>query len=173
MLKREISMFITKKTPLILYSALSVTVISCGGGEQASTTESTVAPSTTPVVFTPPVVPITPDPITFTDLTSTPEFTFTSSTNIEVLLPTAPTGSINYFINICTDYVAQNGSVIINYNSCKLRTALSTSEQSFSLSLSNTESLLVAQVWAIEVSAKPLTLFWNIAESGNKWQIDI
>ena len=63
--------------------------------------------------------------------------------------------------------------VIINYDSCKLRTTLTSSEQTFTLSLSTVEVELIAQIWPIEEDAQPINVHWNIAEFGNSWQISI
>jgi hypothetical protein len=63
--------------------------------------------------------------------------------------------------------------VKINYDSCKLRKTLTTLEQAFTLSLSNAEMMLVAQIWPIENGAQPVTLYWNITESGHSWKITI
>ncbi len=141
-----------------------ITIASCGGGDEES--------SSTPVIETPP----TPVTISTSDLVSKPDFDLISSTDLEVTLPTSPSGSVNYFINICTDFTVgtssfENSSVDINYGSCKLRTMLNTKEQAFSLSLSTAESMVVAQIWPIEAGARPITRYWNIAESGNNWKI--
>lgn len=143
------------------------TIASCGGGEEQS--------SSTPVLETPPPPPVT---ITTSDLVSKADFDLLSSADLDITLPSAPSKSVNYFINICTDFSVNNSavnssSVNINYDSCKLRTTLITQEQVFSLSLSAAESMIVAQIWPIEAGAQPITLFWDITESGNIWKIAI
>jgi hypothetical protein len=118
---------------------------------------------------------ITPTPVEVnimtSDLVSTPEFDFISNTDLSVTLPSAPSSAVNYFINICTEFSAETGEIVINYDSCKLRTILKTEEQLFTLTLSTAESMLIAQIWPVEVNAEAITLFWNISESGNNWKI--
>jgi|GEM_PF-2014322 len=157
------------KKNIILNTILAITVTSCGGGDEQSTKASEVIAATPLVTAT----QVTPSPKATKDLVSKSDFDFISKADLEVIIPTSPTGSVNYFINICTDFTAENDTVAINYNSCKLRTTLGTKEQSFSLFLSSAETLLVAQIWPIEVGAKPVTLFWNIIETGKQWKIDI
>lgn len=162
-------MNIYPKKNITLNTILAITVTSCGGSGEQSTKASEVI-ATTPLVT---ATQVTPLPTATKDLVSKSDFDFISKADLEVIIPTSPTGSINYFINICTDFTTKNDTVEINYNSCKLRTTLGTKEQSFSLFLSSAETLLVAQVWSIEVGTKPVTVFWNIVESGKKWQIVI
>ena len=162
-------MNIHPKKSITLNTILAITLTSCGGGDEQSTKAAevvTVIPSVT-------AAQVTPLPAATKDLVSKSDFDFISKADLEVIIPTSPTGSVNYFINICTDFTTENDTVEINYNSCKLRTTLGTKEQSFSLFLSSAETLLVAQVWSIEVGTKPVTVFWNIVESGKKWQIVI
>lgn len=151
---------IIKKVIPNLIIALAIT--SCGGGDEEASPKETV-------VTAPPVEEI----ILTSDLVSTPDFNFISNADLGVTLPISPSTSVSYFINICTDFSVENNEVTINYDSCKLRTSLKTQAQPFSLFLSTAELKLVAQIWPIEAGAQPINIFWNIAESGNHWQIEI
>jgi len=147
----------------ILNIIIAITIAGCGGGEEEDSAVAATAK-----------VPVIAEPtITTSELVSDPDFNFTSSTDLDVTVPASPSTTVSYFINICTDFTHENNEVKINYDSCKLRKTLTTLEQAFTLSLSNAEMMLVAQIWPIENGAQPVTLYWNITESGHSWKITI
>ena len=162
---------------------LIITVITgCGQGEEDSPANETMA-NTLPIET---ITDETADDanddttenstqeiLTTSDLISEPGFDFISSTDLYLILPIAPSESISYFINICTDFSNENDEVKINYDSCKLRTLLTAQEQLFTLSLSTTESSLIAQIWPVVNDAQPINLYWNIDDSGDSWIIVI
>ncbi len=153
-------------TYLITLIMLTITITGCGSKEEKKTIKETVVTNSS--VNNP-----AKEAIKTSDLISTPDFNFISSTNLEVVLPASPSTTVSYFISICTDFSKENDEVIINYDSCKLRTTLTSSEQTFTLSLSTVEVELIAQIWPIEEDAQPINVHWNIAEFGNSWQISI
>ena len=156
-------------TLIILNITIGISMTGCGGGDEDSAVETPPAP-----VLIPEATPAVIEPtITTSELISEPDFDFISSTDLVVTIPASPSTTVSYFINICTDFYNENEKVKINYESCKLRTILSTLEQPFTLSLSNAELALVAQIWPIEEGAHAVTLYWNIDESGNNWKIAI
>ncbi|PKG80818.1 hypothetical protein CXF85_22185 [Colwellia sp. 75C3] len=160
-------------TLIILNITIGITLAGCGGGEEDSGPIETVESPPAPVLIPEATPEVTKPTITTSELISEPDFDFISSTELVVTLPASPSTTVSYFINICTDFYEENEKVKINYDSCKLRTILSTLEQPFTLSMSNAESALVAQIWPIEEAALPVTIYWNIAESGNRWKIAI
>jgi len=133
-----------------------------GGGEEDSPPQKAVE-----------VIQPTEELVTTGDLVSDIEFDFISSINLDVTLPASPSTSIGYFINICTDFSNVSNEIEINYDSCKLRTTLTTVTQQFTLSLSAAELLIIAQIWPIENGAQPINVYWDIAESGSSWKIAI
>jgi len=147
----------------ILNIIIGITIAGCGGGEEEESAVTVIAK--TQVVNEP--------TITTSELVSDPDFNFISNTDVDITVPVSPSTTVSYFINICTDFTKENDEVKINYDSCKLRTTLTTLEQEFTLSLSNAELMLVAQIWPIENGAQPVTLYWNITESGQSWKITI
>jgi hypothetical protein len=80
---------------------------------------------------------------------------------------------MNYFINVCSDFSDESGIQKINYDSCQLRTLLKAEEQEFSLSLSNAETVLLAQIWPIKADSQPITFYYNIQEDGESWHITL
>ncbi len=153
------------KNQLIVVLALASTLIACGG-EEVETVEQT-AKETVAVDNTP--API----ITTSDLISNEDFSFTSSASLYLRLPASPSDTVNYFVNICTNLPNKDGIAKINYTLCKLRAPLTANEQNFTLKLSTAESKLIAQIWPIKDGAEPITLYFNIEEMGNTWQIAI
>lgn len=148
---------------------IAITIAGCGGGseeKQESLPIETIETIPTPIIMT-------KGAGNTNELISNPDFNFSSNTNVNVTLPASPSTSISYFINICTNFTKENSKVIINYDSCKLRSTLSSKKQSFTISLSTAELVLVAQIWPIENGAQPITIYQNIAESGNSWKIVI
>jgi hypothetical protein len=107
------------------------------------------------------------------DLVSNTEFSFNSNANLQLKLPASPSSTMNYFINVCSDFSDENGIQKINYDSCQLRTLLKADEQEFSLSLSNAETVLIAQIWPIEADSQAITFFYNIQEDGESWHITL
>ncbi len=150
-------------TLTILSIIISITLMGCGEADDNAPKE--IVEGTTP----PPV--LTPETINTSELVSEPDFDFISNTDVHIIIPASPSTAVRYFINICTDFFKENDEMKINYKSCKLRTALTTLVQPFTLSLSNAEVMLVAQIWPIEEAAQPITFYWNITESGNHWEI--
>ncbi len=145
-----------------IITLIILTISGCGGEDETSPQKKAVeqVPTTEVIKKT-------------SDLISDPDFDFISSTVVDITLPVSPSTSISYFVNICTDFSADNNEVTINYNSCKLRTTLDTKEQKFTLTLSTTELLLIAQIWPIESGAQPINVYWNITDSGRSWKIEI
>jgi len=154
----------TYSITLVLLTSIT-SVLGCGGGEEDKSTSQQVA-KTTPQMDSPPEQTITTG-----DLISLPEFDLHSASELHIGLPASPSAITRYFINICTDFSNEDSVISINYDSCKLRTALTITEQQFTLSLSAAENLLIAQIWPIENDAQPVNIYWNIAESGNNWQL--
>lgn len=149
----------------LLITSFTVGLIGCGAEEEA---KEVVKEET---IITP-VKPSQPSKMT-SELVTTPEFTFTSGSELTVKIGPAPSGSTRYFINICTKFTQSDEQIDIDYKSCKLRTGLTTQSQQFTLALSSNELELVAQIWPIKNSAKPLDYFFNLSDSGNQWEITL
>lgn len=162
------------KIHLLLLILLTIITTGCGNEEEEkndTTKEAIIAE--TAVAETAVVETAVEEIVATNDLVSAPDFNFITSADLEVTLPPSPSSDINYFISICTDFLEENGEIIINYDSCKLRTSLTSIEQSFILALSTAELTLIAQVWPIQDGAQPINLYWNIEDSGNNWIIAI
>ena len=161
------------KTPIITVLLLTLTLFSCGDDDGTEVVQDTV--QETVQENPPPTSSSTPetntDVVATSELISTPDFNFISGTKLTVSLPVAPTATIDYFINICTDFTNEDNVITINYQSCKLRTAITAQTQEFTLSLSVVELQLIAQIWPMESDAQVINAYWNIAESGHNWQI--
>jgi hypothetical protein len=175
------------KNHLITLTLLNIVIVltstGCGGGGEEGSAPTPTVEITPPIeevaeevsteVSTDPSTDLTAETIATSELISEPGFDFISSADVIVTIPASPSTTTRYFINICTDFANVNEKVEINYESCKLRTTLTTLDQLFTLSLSNAELALVAQIWPIEEAALPVTIYWNITESGNRWRIAI
>jgi len=159
------------KAIVVLISIMSI--LGCGGEEESKTAEVAAPTETT----TPESVDNSVQETTITaDLISAPDFNLSSSNELQISLSASPSSTVNYFINICTDFAKQdssknNESIKINYASCKLRTKVALTEKQFTLSISPVEKELIAQIWPIENGAQPINFYWNIDDSGKDWQI--
>jgi len=157
-----------------LYTSIYLTVLSlligCGAGEEGESNgaPSNSAPSNTDNT---PIKVSVEEIITTGELVSDPNFNLSAGIELTVTLPSLPSTSTDYFINICTRFTNDNNVIQVNYQSCKLRTTLTAQTQQFTLSLSTSETQLVAQVWPIENGAQPVNVFWSILESGGNWQL--
>lgn len=161
------------KTYLITMLLLTLTLFGCGQDESAEGTDvvQETVPENPPPTISTTTDDTTTETVTTSELISTPDFDFMSSAKLTVTLPVSPTATIDYFINICTDFTNEVNVITINYQSCKLRTAITSQTQTFTLSLSVTELRLIAQVWPMESNAQVINAYWDIAESGRNWQI--
>ena len=157
------------KTHIITALLLTLTLFGCGDDDGTEIVQGTVQETPPPTSSTTPET--TTDIVATSELISTPDFNFISGTKLTVTLPVAPTATIDYFINICTDFTNEDNLITINYQSCKLRTAITSQTQEFTLSLSVVELQLIAQIWPMESDAKVMNAYWDIAESGHNWQI--
>ncbi len=164
----------THLTILVMLTS-AIFTIGCGEGEEEDAKQQEIVKTTPPTGSTSEDVTeeIIEETINTEDLISAPEFDLNSSSELQVSLPASPSATITYFINICTDFSKnENDDIEINYDSCKLRTTIALTEQSFSLSLSVAENKLIAQIWPMTNGAQPINIYWDIAESGNNWQIE-
>lgn len=157
------------KTHIITALLLTLTLFGCGDDDGTEIVQGTVQETPPPTSSTTPES--NTDIVATSELISTPDFNFISGTKLTVTLPVAPTATIDYFINICTDFTNEDNLITINYQSCKLRTAITSQTQEFTLSLSVVELQLIAQIWPMESDAKVMNAYWDIAESGHNWQI--
>lgn len=157
------------KTHIITALLLTLTLFGCGDDDGTEIVQGTVQETPPPTSSTTPET--NTDIVATSELISTPDFNFISGTKLTVTLPVAPTATIDYFINICTDFTNEDNLITINYQSCKLRTAITSQTQEFTLSLSVAELQLIAQIWPMESDAKVMNAYWDIAESGHNWQI--
>ena len=157
------------KTHIITALLLTLTLFGCGDDDGTEIVQGTVQETPPPTSSTTPET--NTDIVATSELISTPDFNFISGTKLTVTLPLAPTATIDYFINICTDFTNEDNLITINYQSCKLRTAITSQTQEFTLSLSVVELQLIAQIWPMESDAKVMNAYWDIAESGHNWQI--
>ncbi|REL28028.1 hypothetical protein DXX93_16625 [Thalassotalea euphylliae] len=114
---------------------------------------------------------------TTAELISTPEFEFTGTFELNVKVAPAPAGSVQYYVNICSDFEqleateAKPASWLVNYDSCLLRTFVTSQEQVFNLSLSESQSELIAQIWPMENGAIPVNMFWQKQSQASEWII--
>ncbi|NMP32091.1 hypothetical protein HII17_10975 [Thalassotalea sp. M1531] len=140
------------------------TLTACGGGSESTkepTISSTIAPQSSDI------------DITTGELISTPEFSFIGSFDLTINIAEAPEGSIQYYINICSEFTEENNEIIVNYDSCMLRTFLTSQPQSFELALSESQSTLVAQIWPMENNAVVIDVFWQKQGEVSVWNISI
>ena len=157
------------KPHIITAFLLTLTLFGCGDDDGTEIVQGTVQETPPPTSSTTPES--NTDIVATSELISTPDFNFISGTKLTVTLPVAPTATIDYFINICTDFTNEDNLITINYQSCKLRTAITSQTQEFTLSLRVVELQLIAQIWPMESDAKVMNAYWDIAESGHNWQI--
>lgn len=155
---------------LIIICLFSIGLLACGGGGGSSSEQPEPAPTdTTQVVQTD---TSTNEVKTTAELVSTPEFTFTGNFELTVVIGKQPEGSVQHYINICGDYQVSGEQYLINYDTCLLRTFMSADVQMFQLSLSESQTRLVAQVWPMENDVQPINILWFKQSNENTWYIE-
>ncbi len=144
-----------------------LTIIGCGGGDDEGSKSEPEAAAVTEVV---PIEEQTTD-----DLVSNTTFEFTSGFDLIVTLMPFEGGGVQHFVNVCSDFELVDEEYVINYDSCKIRTAFTIDKQVFDVSLSSAETELIAQVWPVENDAIPLNYFWQRVEGDedSDWIISI
>ncbi|REL36544.1 hypothetical protein [Thalassotalea euphylliae] len=178
---------------LVLAALFSAALTACGGGEGGESTNSPVPATTPPAPATPSDNNTSSDASneqteaeaaneaadTTAELVSTPDFDFAGSFELDVTIAAAPAGSTQYYVNICSDFEqieAKEGAPAswqVNYDSCLLRTFITGQAQVFTLSLSEAQSELIAQVWPMENGAIPTDLFWQKQSQSSEWLITL
>ena len=159
----------------ITITALILAMVGCGGQEEEDQVSSAAnldnTTNTTSTPSNPPPLQTNTATVKTSELITNAEFDLTSDLELTVNVPAAPSNSISYFINICSTYSNIDGSVTIQYDSCKLRAPLTSVQQQYNLTLSSTELQLIAQIWPIESGAKPITRYFENNTSDNNWDI--
>jgi len=154
---------------------LTLTIVGCGNQEEEVSSPVIIDNSTnTDSTSSSPTTTQT-DPVTVktSELITSTEFDLSSSIELVVNVPAAPSTSLRYFINICSAYSKKDGAVSIQYESCKLRASLTSLPQQYHLTLSSSELHLVAQIWPIESGAKPITRYFENIALANNWDITL
>ena len=163
-----------------IFVCLSVLFTACGGGGSEGTAaepqSSVVSPLPAPVQSQPSVTE-------FSLEESNPEeaegiIQSTAKTSHEILVPDGFALSSERLFNLritrseednqaaylslCSDYQQHNdGSYSINYDSCLLRTSLSDANYEAVITVTNDTAGLVAAVWFMNESKKPLITDWR------------
>ena len=100
------------KTHIITALLLTLTLFGCGDDDGTEIVQGTVQETPPPTSSTTPET--NTDIVATSELISTPDFNFISGTKLTVTLPVAPTATIDYFINICTDFTNEDNLITIN-----------------------------------------------------------
>jgi hypothetical protein len=77
------------------------------------------------------------------------------------------------YLNICSDFIDDNGEFKVSYESCHLRTSLKGQRNEFKIVISSNQNSLIAQIWSFKDGAQPLDHHWSRSEVGNDWQITL
>jgi hypothetical protein len=77
------------------------------------------------------------------------------------------------YLNICSDFIDDNGEFKVSYESCHLRTSLEGQRNEFKVVISSNQNSLIAQVWSFKDGVQPLDHHWSRLEVGNDWQITL
>jgi hypothetical protein len=144
-------------TTYLAYLALSLCIVSCGGGEEGESSSSTPQ--------------ITPAPPVTDDLVSNDEFEFFSGYNLTINLVSLTNTSFAYHINICSQFTQNDQTFSVDHDSCRLRAKFTEVDQEFVVTLGAAETQLIAQIWPMTDDAEPINLFWAKNGNNNIWQV--
>lgn len=156
------NLLMTSLTTSVMVALLSA----CGGGGGDSKSSTPVAPAPEPVATS----GNNEEEEVTADLTTTPDFTFSGSYELTVVVEKAPAASVQYYVNVCSDYEATD-PMTVKYESCMLRTYITDTDQEFVLSLSESQASLLAQVWPMENGAEPIDIIWQKGADSSTWRI--
>tara|TARA_B110000503_G_scaffold124078_1_gene190287 strand:+ start:879 stop:1388 length:510 start_codon:yes stop_codon:yes gene_type:complete len=163
-----------------IFVCLSVLLTACGGGGSEGTAPEPLSSVVKPL---PATVQSQPSVTEFTLEESNPEkaegiIQSTAKTSHEILVPDGFALSSERLFNLrisrseednqaaylslCSDYQQHNdGSYSINYDSCLLRTSLSDANYEAVITVTNDTAGLVAAIWFMDESKKPLIMDWR------------
>jgi len=147
---------------LLINIMLILSVYACGGDA-----EDDIQPKTEIITE------VVEKAITTADLVASEGFDFITDYEVDIKLAMSPANGIQYYINICSDYKNDKENVVINYNSCKLRTFLTSEEQHYTLLISAAETNLIAQIWPMENNAQAHNFYWNKSSNNTPWFISL
>lgn len=153
-------------TKSLTASLLAALLTACGGGGGDSKSSAPVAPAPEPVATS----GNNEEEEVTADLTTTPDFTFSGSYELTVVVEKAEYTGVQYYVNVCSDYEASD-PMTVKYDSCMLRTHVTEADQEFVLSLSESQESLLAQVWPMENGAEPIDIIWQKGQDTATWRI--
>ncbi len=165
---------------LSILFCLSILLTACGGGGSQMTASEPSPPAGNPL---PPPIQRQPSVTEFSLEESNPKeaanmIGSTAKTSHDIVVPDgfalSSQRSFNLriarsqddnqaaYLSLCSDYQQDDdGSYIINYNSCILRTSLSDINYEAAIVVTNDTPGLVAALWFMDESKKPLITDWR------------
>jgi hypothetical protein len=137
---------------------------SCGGGSGSSSNASSVgggAPSDAT------------SSSKMEDLDVSRDFVFIGGETLTITIIDEATSVARRYLNICSDFTDDNGTLSVSYESCPLRTSLQGQLSTFEIVISSNQQELIAQIWPLHDGALPVSHRWSKSVDGNDWQITL
>lgn len=102
-----------------------------------------------------------------------PDFAFIGGETLTITVVDEAPSIERRYLNICSDFSDDNGTLRVGYESCLLRTSLQGQHSDFEIVISSNQQELVAQIWSLQDDALPVNHRWSRLENDHDWKITL
>lgn len=107
------------------------------------------------------------------DMDVSPDFAFIGGETLTITILDETPSIKRRYLNVCSKFSDDNGTLRVSYESCLLRTSLQSQHSDFEIVISSNQQELVAQIWSLQDDALPVNHRWSRSENGNDWKITL
>lgn len=161
-----------KHTNVIVIPMMSLLMVACGGGGDASTPDPVVAVvdevvlsvAVQPIVIDTVEPELDPDAIYDTTAELVAAKSFLLEHEYELAVSYQSDERRSAYLSVCTEFTEGQYGIKVNYNSCLLRTSIE-GDYAGTLKVSNDKSRLVMAIWYLDEIKKPRYEVWENNEN--------
>ena len=107
------------------------------------------------------------------DMDVSPDFAFIGGETLTITVVDESPSIKRRYLNVCSNFADDNGTVRLSYDSCLLRTSLEGQLSEFEVVISSNQQELVAQIWSLQDDALPANHRWSRSENRQNWKITL
>ncbi len=154
---------------ILIMSSLLIGACGGGGGGEEAPAPVAVTPPITPPV-TPPVTPPTPPPTSLDDLVVDADNSMQASFNLQVSVSLA--NAQRSYLSLCDNYQATASGYKVNYESCLLRTPISSGKLEQTIDVPNHNHKLIGVIWHYD-GQQPIYQLWQYQDDSEQQVLSI